>query len=607
MGKEIDPSDVGKYPELIKKAQAEMTTLDVLVCGQCHSSFHFIEQFNEHKSPSCTKSSKIKDSTEQRPVVWAFLLWKAAQLNQEPNKDSPPQWCIYQQWIKLDDAIKETWIVAGRTIQSFSRIGLGQLQEMPVKITKTVVDNATNSGQKPRPPPQQVTRPGQRDLDSAFNALKQAETKKIINRSPQHKLPINAVARPVAKPGGISRIALRTLATSDEGTETEEHTIEKILAKRFNPRLKEHEYLIKWQGMSHETNTWEPLSHLSSCPVLLDTFEKQLAKQKEQRALQEARKTQSAGVVIKEEPEVATKKRKIDATEASKLVNQAKSNGITFSNAIKQETSAEVVITSAKDGKPTGIVKKTGITVNPITKNEAQVKVIPKGGDSVSGVVRVTPNKPVQQHGNTTVKPVQNVSRASVAAPKPAIQRSTQQTVSYQSTTVAPAPKPTISRVVKNAPTPKQITPEQKIAALTRQGDLKITRKPVAQQPALPQATVVVADEEDFTVREDFELNIPAAVPNELVQGADSELALLQHGKIFHSQFRLVSTPANETASKQRGNKRRLHFIKMERTVDVAAIIQHPLYLILIAFNMFWRCLQSYFYFVCTVCSRFHF
>lgn len=532
MGKEIDPSDVGKYPELIKKAQAEMTTLDVLVCGQCHSSFHFIEQFNEHKNPSCTKTSKIKDSTEQRPVVWAFLLWKAAQLNQEPNKESPPQWSVYQQWIKLDDAIKETWIVAGRTIQSFSRIGLGQLQEMPVKITKTVVDNANNSGQKPRPILQQGVRTGQRDLDNAFNALKQTETKKIINRSPQQKLPINTTARPVAKPGTISRIALRTMASSDDGTETEEHTIEKILAKRFNPRLKEHEYLIKWQGMSHEMNTWEPLSHLNSCPVLLDTFEKQLAKQKEQRALQEARKTQT--VPAKEpESEIGTKKRKIDATEASKIVNQAKSNGISFSNALKQsETSADVVITSAKDGKPTGIVKKTGITVSPVTKNEAQVKVIPKGGDSVSGVVRVTPNKSVQQLGNTTVKSIQAVHRASNVTSKPVIQRNTQ-TVLHQSTSVVQAQKPTISRIVKNAPIQKQTTPEQKIAALTRQGDLKITRKPVAQQQTVPQATVVVADEEDFTVREDFELNIPVAVPNEMVQGAESELALLQQGKSF--------------------------------------------------------------------------
>lgn len=50
--------------------------------------------------------------------MWAFLLWKAAQRN-DAASDS---WKLYQYWVKLDDAIRETWIVAGRTIQSFARV-----------------------------------------------------------------------------------------------------------------------------------------------------------------------------------------------------------------------------------------------------------------------------------------------------------------------------------------------------------------------------------------------------------------------------------------------------------------------------------------------------
>lgn len=50
--------------------------------------------------------------------MWAFLLWKAAQRN-DAASDS---WKLYQQWVKLDEAIRETWIVAGRTIQSFARV-----------------------------------------------------------------------------------------------------------------------------------------------------------------------------------------------------------------------------------------------------------------------------------------------------------------------------------------------------------------------------------------------------------------------------------------------------------------------------------------------------
>lgn len=84
----------------------------------------------------------------------------------------------------------------------------------------------------------------------------------------------------------MSRIAQKTVPNTEE---TEQQTIEKILAKRFNPRRREHEYLIKWENFTHEQNTWEPQSNLATCPQLLETFEKQLARQKEQRAAMAAK------------------------------------------------------------------------------------------------------------------------------------------------------------------------------------------------------------------------------------------------------------------------------------------------------------------------------
>lgn len=40
-----------------------MATLDVLVCGQCHSAFHFVEEFTEHKEANnCTGKSPVRDS-----------------------------------------------------------------------------------------------------------------------------------------------------------------------------------------------------------------------------------------------------------------------------------------------------------------------------------------------------------------------------------------------------------------------------------------------------------------------------------------------------------------------------------------------------------------
>lgn len=452
MGKEIDPADIGKYPEVIKKAQSEMSNMDVLVCGNCNNVFHFVEHFREHKTTQCSKSSTLKDNLETKPVIWSFLLWKASQLNQDQTKEANA-WRLYQNWMKLDEAIKETWVVAGRTIQSFAKIGQGSLQEMPVKITKTVVDNSAEPMRGRQLVTNRVvnkTPMSQKELDASFNELKNSETstpignKRPIVRSSPAKSVVTRVGTTViqSKPGAVAREAWRTIGNAPNGNvQTKEHRIEKILAKRFNPRQKEHEYLIKWENLSHENNTWEPASHLDTCPVLLDTFEKQLARQKEQRQAQAAKLAQSQAQQSHDENKAnesvssqseddstsGIKRRKIENSPVrviskfdanvnrSTITNKSKSNGIQTS--LTAEKSAEVVITSAKDGKQTGIVKKTGVQINPTPKNEAQIKVIPKGGDSFSGVVRVGVNhvapqqKIVQKLGNTTVKPVQNVSR----------------------------------------------------------------------------------------------------------------------------------------------------------------------------------------------------
>lgn len=96
---------------------------------------------------------------------------------------------------------------------------------------------------------------------------------------PLAKIPPN----PILLNKHVNRSAQKTIPNS-ENNETEEQNIEKILAKRFNPRKREHEYLVKWENFTHEHNTWEPQSNLTTCSQLLDTFEKQLARQKEMRA-----------------------------------------------------------------------------------------------------------------------------------------------------------------------------------------------------------------------------------------------------------------------------------------------------------------------------------
>lgn len=199
------------------------------------------------------------------------------------------------------------------------------------------------------------------------------------------------------------REALRTMGTNEDGTlKTKEFRIDKIYAKRFNPNKKAHDYLIKWENMVHNLNTWEPVEHLSSCSALLETFEKQLARQKEQRQAAQRQAAQKAPEIVKKNDSMSSqseddgttsiKRRKIEASPAKQAVvaesnlannlnhsplTKIKPNGLQSS--LSNEKSADVVITSAKDGKQTGIVKKSGVSIAPAPKNEAQIKFIPKG------------------------------------------------------------------------------------------------------------------------------------------------------------------------------------------------------------------------------------
>ncbi|KAL1137789.1 hypothetical protein AAG570_009485 [Ranatra chinensis] len=59
----------------------------------------------------------------------------------------------------------------------------------------------------------------------------------------------------------------------------EEFVVEKIVSRRFNPRKKQYEYLIKWEGYPSEQNTWEPAENMEACQHLLKAFEESLTKQ----------------------------------------------------------------------------------------------------------------------------------------------------------------------------------------------------------------------------------------------------------------------------------------------------------------------------------------
>lgn len=128
-------------------AQDELANMDVLVCGRCLRVFNFVEEFRSHKDDdACEKeNTNLKESLDTKPTIWAFTLWKATQLHTRKGSNSSNSWAMYQHWVKLEESVREPWIVAGRTIQSFGKIGHGQLQDMPVRITKTVVNPNNNN------------------------------------------------------------------------------------------------------------------------------------------------------------------------------------------------------------------------------------------------------------------------------------------------------------------------------------------------------------------------------------------------------------------------------------------------------------------------------
>lgn len=87
--------------------------------------------------------------------------------------------------------------------------------------------------------------------------------------------------------------------------------------------------------------------------------------------------------------------------------------------------------------------------------------------------------------------------------------------------------KPTITRVVKSATTSKTATPEQKIAALTRQGNLKITRK-VVNAPISAQSITLQSGEE-FNLNESFASNVESKMDAHDQQNSMGGTQMLSH------------------------------------------------------------------------------
>jgi hypothetical protein len=152
-----------------------------------------------------------------------------------------------------------------------------------------------------------------------------------------------------------------------------EHEVEKILAKRFNPRRKIHEYLVKWDKVPYDQNSWEPFTHLGNVKHLVDIFEVQLAKQKEQRGLKQA-----AAASVKPTPAPAPPIRQ-DRNAKTNALDQV-SKWLTDEDGIgkrknpddsdysDEEDISELDVSSPKKAKQQSTVKPPVRNIGPTTK-----------------------------------------------------------------------------------------------------------------------------------------------------------------------------------------------------------------------------------------------
>lgn len=73
------------------------------------------------------------------------MLWKDSQTQPEgSDKDATNAWKLYQKWCKMDTHVRDSWIAAGKTIQTFTKISNAKMQDTPIQVqTNTNIEGNT--------------------------------------------------------------------------------------------------------------------------------------------------------------------------------------------------------------------------------------------------------------------------------------------------------------------------------------------------------------------------------------------------------------------------------------------------------------------------------
>lgn len=124
--------------------------------------------------------------------------------------------------------------------------------------------------------------------------------------------------------------------------------IDKIMAKRMNPRKKENEYLVKWES---KPQTWEPASHLDTCKDLIEKFEVLLAKQKEMRAKTQLSQQQQAQPSATSTPTVVAQQVSTQVANSTPTNRPERSSKAKAINQVKQWTGGNKSETDITVGK----------------------------------------------------------------------------------------------------------------------------------------------------------------------------------------------------------------------------------------------------------------
>ncbi|XP_073970208.1 chromodomain-containing protein chromator isoform X3 [Rhodnius prolixus] len=338
---DIDDNLYDTNPQVIiedmKAALDELRELDILVCGGCHTVFHFIEDFNKHK-PTCRRKSAFHGNiAETKPQVWAFLLWKNAQtkMNKQGLPIEESAWKLYQKWCKMPERIRNAWVAAGETVMNFSNFGFNKTIDNSLKLRKgdkgDSLDLSEDDERKPVVMRKLVHRDHHGEIKeirppATINKKKYDEIENIRNQledgdSSQDK-DIEIVKGEIADATQLCEMKLlenprrynfrkkeqilknehetrvvksrkkKKTKDGESSFQEEEFVVEKIVSRRFNPRKKQYEYLLKWEGYPSEQNTWEPAENLEACQHLLKAFEENLSKQSVNKSKPLARKNE---------------------------------------------------------------------------------------------------------------------------------------------------------------------------------------------------------------------------------------------------------------------------------------------------------------------------